>query len=76
MGAFRADLPKLRDVIAEEPIPYYKVGIHLTGRPGKEFNIRTAAGLLVLVGVIVNNGIVLVDYTNRFPSEGIKLFGM
>jgi HAE1 family hydrophobic/amphiphilic exporter-1 len=37
------------------------------------FNILTAVGLLVLMGVIVNNGIVLVDYTNLLRKRGYSL---
>jgi HAE1 family hydrophobic/amphiphilic exporter-1 len=37
------------------------------------FNIITAVGLLVLMGVIVNNGIVLVDYTNTLRKRGLSL---
>jgi HAE1 family hydrophobic/amphiphilic exporter-1 len=37
------------------------------------FNVLTAVGLLVLVGVIVNNGIVLVDYTNMLRKRGYSL---
>jgi hydrophobic/amphiphilic exporter-1 (mainly G- bacteria), HAE1 family len=37
------------------------------------FNVLTAVGLLVLVGVIVNNGIVLVDYTNLLRKRGYDL---
>jgi HAE1 family hydrophobic/amphiphilic exporter-1 len=40
---------------------------------GEMFNIFTAVGLLVLVGVIVNNGIVLVDYTNLLRKRGYSL---
>jgi HAE1 family hydrophobic/amphiphilic exporter-1 len=40
---------------------------------GDTFNILTAVGLLVLVGVIVNNGIVLVDYTNLLRKRGYSL---
>jgi HAE1 family hydrophobic/amphiphilic exporter-1 len=40
---------------------------------GEVFNILTAVGLLVLVGVIVNNGIVLVDYTNMLMKRGLPL---
>jgi len=42
----------------------------ITGEP---FNILTAVGLIVLVGVIVNNGIVLVDYTNLLRKRGLGL---
>jgi HAE1 family hydrophobic/amphiphilic exporter-1 len=37
------------------------------------FTILTAVGLLVLMGVIVNNGIVLVDYTNLLRKRGYSL---
>ena len=40
---------------------------------GETFNILTAVGLIVLVGVIVNNGIVLVDYTNLLRRRGLSL---
>jgi HAE1 family hydrophobic/amphiphilic exporter-1 len=40
---------------------------------GTIFNVMTAVGLLVLVGVIVNNGIVLVDYTNLLRKRGYSL---
>ncbi|MDR2521220.1 MAG: efflux RND transporter permease subunit [Spirochaetaceae bacterium] len=40
---------------------------------GDMFNILTAVGLLVLVGVIINNGIVLVDYTNLLRKRGLSL---
>lgn len=40
---------------------------------GDTFNILTAVGMLVLVGVIVNNGIVLVDYTNMLRKRGYAL---
>ncbi|MDR2746282.1 MAG: efflux RND transporter permease subunit, partial [Treponema sp.] len=40
---------------------------------GEVFNILSAVGLLVLLGVIVNNGIVLVDYTNLLRKRGLSL---
>ncbi|GMO24048.1 MAG: efflux RND transporter permease subunit [Termitinemataceae bacterium] len=40
---------------------------------GEKFNILTAVGVLVLIGVIVNNGIVLVDYTNLLRKRGYSL---
>jgi HAE1 family hydrophobic/amphiphilic exporter-1 len=40
---------------------------------GTTFNVLTAVGLLVLMGVIVNNGIVLVDYTNLLRKRGLPL---
>ncbi|MDR0497378.1 MAG: efflux RND transporter permease subunit, partial [Treponema sp.] len=40
---------------------------------GDVFNVLTAVGLLVLIGVIVNNGIILVDYTNLLRKRGYSL---
>lgn len=37
------------------------------------FNIVSIVGMLVLVGTIVNNGIVLVDYTNLLRKRGFEL---
>jgi HAE1 family hydrophobic/amphiphilic exporter-1 len=37
------------------------------------FNVMTAVGLLVLIGVITNNGIVLVDYTDLLRKRGYSL---
>jgi HAE1 family hydrophobic/amphiphilic exporter-1 len=55
-------------------IPLSFIGIimlHLI--TGEVLNIMTAVGLLILVGVIVNNGIVLVDYTNLLRKRGMEL---
>ena len=38
-----------------------------------QLSIVTVMGLLVLVGTIVNNGIVLVDYTNLLRKRGMEL---
>jgi HAE1 family hydrophobic/amphiphilic exporter-1 len=40
---------------------------------GETLSIMTAVGLLILVGIIVNNGIVLVDYTNLMRKRGLGL---
>lgn len=37
-------------------------------------NVVSVVGMLVLVGTIVNNGIVLVDYTNLLRKRGLPLF--
>jgi len=47
------------------------VAIHLI--TGHIFNILTAVGLLVLIGVIVKNGIILVDYANLLRKRGLSL---
>lgn len=38
-----------------------------------QFNIITLVGLIVLAGVVVNNGIILVDYTNLLIKRGRSL---
>ncbi|HTX74413.1 MAG TPA: efflux RND transporter permease subunit, partial [Rectinemataceae bacterium] len=37
-------------------------------------NILTAVGVIVLMGIITNNGIVLVDYTNLMRRRGLSLY--
>jgi HAE1 family hydrophobic/amphiphilic exporter-1 len=55
-------------------IPLSVIGIvAIYALTGTMFNVLTAVGLLVLVGVIVNNGIVLVDYTNLLRKRGYSL---
>lgn len=39
---------------------------------GMDLNILSMLGLIMLTGVIVNNGIVLVDYINQLRLEGMK----
>jgi len=40
---------------------------------GESFSIISAVGIVVLAGIVVNNGIVLVDYTNLLRSRGEEL---
>ncbi len=40
---------------------------------GQQLSVVTIMGMLVLVGTIVNNGIVLVDYTNLLVKRGYEL---
>ncbi len=40
---------------------------------GQSFSIFTAVGLVMLVGIVVNNGIVLVDYTNLLRKRGLSV---
>ena len=55
-------------------IPLSMIGIVLIYLiTGTIFNMLTAVGLLVLLGVIVNNGIILVDYTNLLRKRGYPL---
>ena len=38
---------------------------------GYDIDFLGAVGVLVLVGVVVNNGIVFIDYVNRLRAEGV-----
>lgn len=40
---------------------------------GTNFSLFTAVGLVMLVGIVVNNGIVLVDYTNLLRKRGLPV---
>jgi len=56
-------------------IPFALLGVYwtlyLTGTP---FNIMAGIGVVILVGVVVNNAIVLVDLVNRLRAEGRDRF--
>jgi HAE1 family hydrophobic/amphiphilic exporter-1 len=47
------------------------IGIHLLF--GEKFSIYTAVGMVVLVGIVVNNGIVLVDYMNLLRNRNYSI---
>jgi hydrophobic/amphiphilic exporter-1 (mainly G- bacteria), HAE1 family len=38
---------------------------------GTSFNLMAQIGLLILMGIVVNNGIVLLDHVNRLRGEGL-----
>ncbi|MCH5291323.1 MAG: efflux RND transporter permease subunit [Treponema sp.] len=59
-------------VILTIPLSFIGV-IMIYGITRTRLNIVTVMGVLVLVGTIVNNGIVLVDYTNLLRKRGYKL---
>lgn len=54
-------------------LPFAMVGVAwtlaLTGTP---FNIMAKIGLMVLIGVVVNNGIVLLDHVNNLRRRGMS----
>ena len=39
---------------------------------GTKFNIMSQIGLLILMGIVVNNGIVLLDHMNRLRQSGLS----
>ena len=47
------------------------VGMYLA--TGMQFTIYTAVGGVMLLGIVVNTGIVLVDYTNLLRSRGLSI---
>jgi HAE1 family hydrophobic/amphiphilic exporter-1 len=53
-------------------VPLCSVGVilalFLTGRP---FGLTAFIGLLMLIGIVVKNGILLVDYTNQLRGRGL-----
>lgn len=55
-------------------IPFLIIGVVLLFKiTGQPISILSAIGLIMLVGIVVNNGIILVDYTNLLIDRGIKL---
>ena len=46
-------------------------GLFLTGHT---LNINSLVGLVMLIGIVVNNGIVLVDYINILQAREVPLF--
>lgn len=46
------------------------VGLHLVA--GKPIDMLGFVGVVLLIGVVVNNGIVLIDYINRLRQEGCE----
>ena len=39
---------------------------------GTQFNLMAQIGLLILMGIVVNNGIVLLDYVNQLRNAGMS----
>jgi len=53
-------------------IPFMFIGVLLIYfLSGQTVSIMTMVGLVMLVGIVVNNGIVLVDYTGLLVSRGL-----
>lgn len=53
-------------------VPFGAVGaLALTLVTGHTFSIVSACGIVVLVGIVINNGIVLVDYMNQLIRGGM-----
>jgi HAE1 family hydrophobic/amphiphilic exporter-1 len=55
-------------------IPFAAVGIVIgLALTGVAFNVMALLGMLMLVGIVVNNGIVLVDYTILCRERGMNI---
>lgn len=55
-------------------VPLSSVGVALAlFLTGRAFGLTAFIGLLMLVGIVVKNGILLVDYTNLLRSRGLSL---
>lgn len=55
-------------------IPFFIIGVafmyKITGQP---LSIMSMVGMIMLVGIVVNNGIILVDYTNLLRERGVEM---
>ncbi len=55
-------------------IPFLIIGVVFVYKiSGQAFSMMSAVGLIMLVGIVVNNGIILVDYTNLLIDRGYKM---
>ena len=54
-------------------IPFLLIGVVFIYKiSGQPISVMTAIGLIMLVGIVVNNGIILVDYTNLLMGRGMS----
>ncbi|NLM00614.1 MAG: efflux RND transporter permease subunit [Treponema sp.] len=56
-------------------IPLCLIGIIVThNMTGLQFSTFSIVGIVALIGIVVNNGIILVDYTNQLVAKKMKVF--
>ncbi len=56
-------------------IPFLIIGVVILYKIiNQPLSIMAMVGLIMLVGIVVNNGIILVDYTNLLRDRGISMF--
>ena len=54
-------------------IPFLIIGVVLIYKISNQpISLMSAIGLIMLIGIVVNNGIILVDYTNLLIARGMK----
>jgi len=64
----------LQPIIILVCVPYALVGVIITLLiTGYSFSILAGIGLLCLIGIVVNNGIIYIDYANLLQERGYKL---
>lgn len=65
----------IQPLVIVTAIPLALIGsiwaLHITNNT---FSFTAAIGLISLVGIVVNNSIILVDYTNILRKKGVKLY--
>ncbi len=55
-------------------IPFLIIGVVFIYKiSGQAFSMMSAIGVIMLVGIVVNNGIILVDYTNLLVDRGVEM---
>ena len=55
-------------------VPFASLGVFwLMMATGTPFNIMAMIGMVILIGIVVNNGIVLVDHINGYRRSGMPL---
>ena len=55
-------------------IPFLVIGVVAIYKiSGQAISVMSAVGLIMLVGIVVNNGIIFVDYTNLLIDRGLKM---
>lgn len=55
-------------------IPFLVIGVvGIYKLSGQAISMMSAVGLIMLIGIVVNNGIILVDYTNLLIERGMKM---
>ena len=56
-------------------IPLLSIGVVAVYKiTGQQFSLYSVVGVVALVGIVVNNGIVLVDYINQLVDQKIPVF--
>ena len=63
-----------KNILISLQMPFMVIGvIFLYKAVGQALSILSMVGLIMLVGIVVNNGIILVDYTNLLVGRGVPV---